>query len=289
MSPTATRSDIRFRLNAILHPTDFSDESLVAFHHALVLSRAATARLDLLHAEPDNTEVSVTTFPGVVDTLVRWKVVGANPDATALRAAGVRARRMMAPGREPADAIVAEMADARSDLVVLATHGRSGLAKMLQPSVTEAVVRLAQVPVLVIPPGVRGFVDPENGKVSLRRILVAVAPKPAPDVALHVAISLGRELGLDGVTLSTLFVGAVGDAPGLDVHLPESWVYHSMNRGSQIVKGIVETATDWAADLLVITSAGHDSLADDLRGSTAERLLRTASCPVLIVPSSLPS
>lgn len=289
MSTTPLAPVYRYRLNAVLHPTDFTDEALVAFHHALMLATAAKARLDLLHAEPDNTEISLTTFPHVGETMSRWKLVGPHPDEVALRGAGVRARRMVAPGREPADAILAEVVDARSDLLVLATHGRTGVARLLQPSVTEAVTRLAGIPTLVIPPGVSGFVDPRDGLVTLRRILVPVAHTPSPDLALHLAMTLGSLLALENVTLSTLYMGGDGDAPKLDVALPATWTHHPWTHPSGVVPGIVETARDWSADLIVMTSSGHDSMLDDLRGSTAERVLRGAPCPVLVVPGTLPS
>jgi nucleotide-binding universal stress UspA family protein len=51
-----------------------------------------------------------------------------------------------------------------------------------------------------------------------------------------------------------------------------------------VVETIVETAADWQADLIGMPTAGHDGFLDALRGSTTERVLRQAPCPLLAVP-----
>ena len=51
------------------------------------------------------------------------------------------------------------------------------------------------------------------------------------------------------------------------------------------VDEIVAAASEWAADLIVMTTQAHTGVLDALRGSTTERILRRASCPVLAVPA----
>ncbi len=51
-----------------------------------------------------------------------------------------------------------------------------------------------------------------------------------------------------------------------------------------VVGAIVAAATDWHADLIGMPTAGHHGFLDALRGSTTERVLRQAPCPVLTVP-----
>jgi nucleotide-binding universal stress UspA family protein len=51
------------------------------------------------------------------------------------------------------------------------------------------------------------------------------------------------------------------------------------------VDEIVAAADTWAADLIVMATAGHSGVLDALRGSTTERVLRRARCPVLAVPA----
>jgi len=74
-------------------------------------------------------------------------------DRVAVGAAAVVARLV----REgpPADEIIAAAAEQQVDLIAMSTHGRTGLGHLLLGSVAEAVIRRAQVPVLIVPPGAR--------------------------------------------------------------------------------------------------------------------------------------
>lgn len=59
-------------IDTILHPTDFSQASLVAFHHALKAALIAQAQLTLLHVATGESG-ELMDFPGVRDTLARWR------------------------------------------------------------------------------------------------------------------------------------------------------------------------------------------------------------------------
>jgi nucleotide-binding universal stress UspA family protein len=69
---------------------------------------------------------------------------------------------------EPAEAIVNLATELRTDLVVLGTHGRSGLERLLLGSVAEAVVRRAPCPILVVPPLRTGYDEPASAAVAKR-------------------------------------------------------------------------------------------------------------------------
>ena len=58
-------------IQSVLHPTDFSEGSLVAFHHALKTAMLARSRLTLLHVSDDK-DLEWSDFPGVRETLERW-------------------------------------------------------------------------------------------------------------------------------------------------------------------------------------------------------------------------
>jgi len=66
---------------------------------------------------------------------------------------------------------------------------------------------------------------------------------------------------------------------------PDACRWELNARPGDPVDEIVATATAWAADLIVMTTQGHAGVLDALRGSTTERILRRASCPVLAVPA----
>jgi nucleotide-binding universal stress UspA family protein len=57
-------------------------------------------------------------------------------------------------------------------------------------------------------------------------------------------------------------------------------------RQGDVVKTIIDAAKDWPADLIGMATAGHRNVLDMVRGSTTERVLRQAPCPVLAVPDA---
>ena len=114
------------------------------------------------------------------------------------------------------DGVLAEDGTERkADLVVLATHGRDGVAHWLQGSVAEAVFRRSAIPTLFIAPGARGFVDQVSGDVQLKRVLVPVDFSPPPGRAIAAIHRFGRLLTGASVAVDLLHVGEV--APRLRV------------------------------------------------------------------------
>jgi nucleotide-binding universal stress UspA family protein len=140
----------------ILCPIDFSDASRAALETAADLARRFGATLTLLHAYP----VPGYTFPDgsfvasskMLDELAdqarrhleEWKAI-----ADTLGLAGVEA--VTAVG-EPAHEIVTWAREKGADLVVVGTHGRTGLTHALMGSVAERVVRRSPCPVLTVRP-----------------------------------------------------------------------------------------------------------------------------------------
>lgn len=268
----------------ILVPTDFSDDAELAFAHALRLALALEAQLDILHVEPGNVESDWHWAPRVLDTLKRWGHREAEVSATGVAAYGIRVRRTMASGVAADAAILEEIAASHADLVVLATHGRAGLERWLQPSVSEAVLRRRPVPVLLIPAGSKGFVDLASGEASLHRVLVPIDETPNPAPAFDGAIAFLRGLAGGEAQLATLHVGTGN--PHVDLlEAPPGWDVFHWNASGPVVDGILGVASTWHPDLIVAVTEGRRGFLDALRGSTVERLVAAAATPVLVVPA----
>lgn len=274
------------RIRNILVPTDFSDASVVAFDHALKLAVAFRAELDVFHVEPKNDTSDWHWAPGVVETLVRWGELpnGASPDD--LAKLGVRARRTMSSGVAADEAIFREVADSHADLVVLSTHGRSGLARWLQPSVAAPVATKGAALVLLLPPGVDGFVRHNTGLAALARVLLPIDHRPHPAPGYDAAVLLTKAFAGEQVEVATIHVGGDG-LPETDLlRVPENWKVHHWIEDGVVVDRVIARADAWKPDLLVVVTEGRRNWLDALRGSTVERLLaRGPRCPVLIVPS----
>jgi nucleotide-binding universal stress UspA family protein len=141
----------------IVHATDFSSASRPAMAKALALARQNRAALWIVHALPPLIMAAATDVAylpaGTYEALDRGARQDARKrlDALARRAkqAGVRATPLVLDGT-PAEQIPRLARRVRADLLVLGTHGRSGLPKAFLGSVAERVVRLAPCPVLTV-------------------------------------------------------------------------------------------------------------------------------------------
>lgn len=145
-------------IKRILVPTDFSAASRQALDYAVELGRQQKADIVILHAvEPINFAVTGGTYGVGFDANTIYKELERSARAQLKRLADdlrkrrVRARTMHAVGT-PHTVIVDGAKQLKADLIVMSTHGRSGLAHVFLGSVAERVVRSASCPVLTMHP-----------------------------------------------------------------------------------------------------------------------------------------
>lgn len=274
-------------IRSVLNAVDFTASGELAFAHALKIALAGRTRLYLLHAAPDGgDEVDWSAFPGVRRTLARW---GALPEGSAMshvdNRLGIQVAKVSATDRDPVRAIVRFVYDHKNDLIVLATHGRDGLSRWLHGAVAEPAAREADTPTLFLPPAARGFVDPDNGALQLRNVLVPIDHRPRPQAAVREAARLCRTLALSEVALHLVYVGEQRAMPALEVETAAPFAVTREARAGEVVNEILAAATACQADLIAMATAGRHGILDALRGSTTERVLRHAPCPVLAVPA----
>lgn len=147
------------RVSRILVPTDFSEESAAALGWAGTLQQAFGAELILLHVidtaaltpivPPLGPVPGAGTDPQVVAEVVAQVRQQADDQIARVAAEFSRARTLIVDG-SPGATIVEVAASQRADLIVMGTHGRSGLARVIFGSVAEHVVRHSGVPVLTV-------------------------------------------------------------------------------------------------------------------------------------------
>lgn len=141
----------------ILHATDFSSASRPAFAKAIALARQNQAPLSIAHALPPPLIPIGGDFgyvpPKTYEAIDQGARQHARAQLTALvgraKKAGVRATAILLDGA-PHEQIPRAVRRARADLLVIGTHGRTGLTKILLGSVAERVLRLAPCPVLTV-------------------------------------------------------------------------------------------------------------------------------------------
>jgi nucleotide-binding universal stress UspA family protein len=143
------------RIRRILHPTDFSPASRPAFNEALEMAKATDAQLLVVHVLPPVPVVPEAYMnPDVWDQLHRGqRAVGErqlNRLLARAKAAGVRASSLLVDVGVTHEQIVRAAKRQRADLIVMGTHGRTGLTRALLGSVAARVIATAKCPVLTV-------------------------------------------------------------------------------------------------------------------------------------------
>jgi nucleotide-binding universal stress UspA family protein len=135
-------------IRTILHPTDFSDRSAYAFRLACALARDTGARLLVLHVALPPLVVYGEGYVPVEPESVRRELEELL-HAVRPRSPAVHVEHWLRDG-DPAAEILHAADESKCDVIVLGTHGRTGLARLLMGSVAEQVVRQARCPVLTV-------------------------------------------------------------------------------------------------------------------------------------------
>jgi len=151
------------QINSILVAFDFSDTSKSALTYGRNLARAFGGRLHVLHVADVIATSAAQFYPeGPGDPEARATFLATNQLREVLAGEGANdSQPAVCVAPDPAIEIVAYAKDAHTDLIVIGTHGRTGVSRFLMGSVAEHVVRTAPCPVLVVRPSEHDFVVPD--------------------------------------------------------------------------------------------------------------------------------
>ena len=289
----------------ILCPVDFSDASRGALRHARVLAEHFGSRLLVLAVEdpllteaidlgtghiwdPDDTRAELTRF-------VR-QTLGETP----LHASAIE--YVVAVGK-PARRILEVAEEQHCDLIVMSTHGLTGVRKMFFGSTTERVLRETRIPVLATPPITEGPHSVAEIKQQIGRVLVPVDLSPASLHQLQIARAVSEALAVP--MLATYVVEPVRSPLAARLHLSGiemerrtraedalgellATVPRGLHPEALIAYGdpaeeIAKVARDRRAGLIVIGLHGSPMLGPRM-GSVTYRVLCLADALVLALP-----
>jgi nucleotide-binding universal stress UspA family protein len=135
-------------IRVILHPTDFSENSVYAFRLACSLARDYGARLVVLHVAEPPVIVPVDGMAAIPVPIDREQLL-IQLRSWQARETNVRVEHRLAEG-DPAAAIVRNAAELGCDVILMGTHGRTGVGRLLMGSVAEQVLRRAPCPVVTV-------------------------------------------------------------------------------------------------------------------------------------------
>jgi nucleotide-binding universal stress UspA family protein len=296
------------RLQRILVGVDFSPESEAAVAQAAQLARQRSARLMLAHVMPLPGEVvEDSTYDPIFRAQVASQELGAlhrtqSADllqdlASRCEALGIEVESVLVDDN-PSDGLARVADEMGADLLVVGTHGRTGLKRFLLGSVAERAVRLAKVHALVA----RGDSDDRG----YRRILVASDFSTSSNAALEMALAIAPEhASIEVVHCWETPVAPTGIPidPGRDdlkravaesgerllagrPELRKRVKFVSIE--SSPAEGLRRRAEEEGCDLIVTGSHGRRGVRRWLLGSVTETIIRHAPCSVLVVHAPEP-
>lgn len=297
-------------LGRILLATDFSACARRALDYARFLAEASAARLEILHVlefppgmDPDYA-VNVLYLERLrkeidqqLEDLVREAARGGIA-VTARQAVGIASQKI----NEAAQA-------SEVDLVVLGTHGRTGLAHILLGSTAERVIRTAPCPVLTVRIPRTNGEAPDRASAAPIAMQSVLAPVDFSDCsleALEYAVALAQPFKASVTILHVLEPVSFGldfTLGHVEAHRTSRAVWESRLpelagalqargipaktalRGALPAESILDCAKEIGADVIVMGTHGRRGLSHLVSGSVAEAVLRKAECPVLAVKS----
>jgi nucleotide-binding universal stress UspA family protein len=269
-------------VESVFHPSDFSLASENAFAHALAFALIRETEFTILHT--GDSELNWRQFPSVRTTLERWGVLEpGSPRSAVFDQLAMRVKKVTLKSRSPLNAMLHYLDEHPMDLIVLATEGRSGLPRWLQPSLAERIAERSGTKTLFVPEKSRGFVSQQHGALAIRRILVPVNKQPSPRQALTYSARIAEALN----TPIEIILAHVGEP----IQLPDSLLpqvpgceWKQENRQGEVVDELIKAAREHDVDLIMMTTSGHQGMLDALRGSVTQRVLRQSPCPLLAIP-----
>jgi len=273
----------------ILYATDFSTYSNAALPYALAIAHQYQAGLLAVHVLAPSSYLlfaSPESWPAILDTEEEKQQINAEHLEAQLR--GVRHEVIIAAGEIP-DVIFRLSRERQSDLIVLGTHGRTGLPKLLMGSVAEKIFRNASLPVMTVGPNV----NPHSRAVAeVNRVVFATDFSRESVAALPHAISIAQE---HQAQLSLLHIAAetVAGPEQLQLRLrelvpvtPGLFDPKCVLRVGSIGEQILRFAEEDQADLIVLgIHAPHRHMTSlaHLAPTPLQQIVANASCPVVTV------
>lgn len=284
-----------FVVTSILAPTDLSDSSLPALRYARLLADRFAAKLTVMYSDP-------IVYPVEVAGPANGLYVSTTPEHERSLVAEVERHARAVMGHRPYDvdvtighpvpSILVAAQKRHADLIVMGTHLRHGWRRALLGSVSEGVLHGSDRPVLTVATA-DGHV--RNTPYAITNIVCPVNFTDVARESLHVAARFADAFGARLTIVHVVEPDQVTD-PHADEERVRRWIGPELQQISSyrevVVRGgpadrVLDSADDAGADLLVV-GAQHKLFRDaTVVGTTTERLIRFASCPVLVVPRTV--
>lgn len=285
-------------VDRILFATDGSDCAEQARGHAVQLAKRFEASLHIVHVE--ERDADLTEVIDVRESDVLADLHERNDGPPPMAEPRMQTRTVVHPSA--AGGILSYAVEHDAQLIVLGTHGRRGVRRLVLGSVAEEVVRKAPCPVCTVG---RGATAPESLQGGILLVPVDFSDHQVRLEAHARELAKGFDMTL--VLCHVVELQGLPDVYGVNAQPPEPGVLEERttevmeNRADTLREGgvearvevrtgdpsteIVDAADDLGANLLAIATHGRSGIDRMLMGSVAETVLRRAPCPVFTVKS----
>jgi nucleotide-binding universal stress UspA family protein len=280
----------------VVCPVDFFPASEAALSYAISLARNYDAGLHILHVIPPVSSVfgSEKHTAELVKKTHEDSQIRLAAMAQSVKGSGVEASFEVRFG-EIDQEIVNGIDEQGADLIVAGTHGRRGVQHWLMGSVCERLLRRVSVPILTVANAKKTDV----GKI--KRILVATDLSDTSSEVAAWASSIAEKYG-SNITVLHVTDFVMGGVPhlyrdavlqGINAEMKQLLPVPTQNLNIDIetrvefgipFRVVLAVAEQEKIDLIVLGTHGKSALERTLLGSTAERIVRGASCPILAIP-----
>ncbi len=297
---------MRVQFQHILCATDFSEHANRTIPYGVAIAREFGAKLFVAHV----VDLSAVAIYGEfqLDPVGQQERIARQARELLQRTPGLQdvAWEPLIRFGHPASEIARLVQEKDLDLVIAATRGHSGLKRLILGSVTQRLIRTLSCPVLAVQSPPEGLIDPERGGIRLQRLLVGIDFSADSENALRYGLSLAQEFEAEvhmlhvmeppvypefltpsEQTQDLLQVDVVKEK--LEALVPQEarlWCTPRVTvlRG-QPYEELVAYAVAHEMDMIVLGVRGHGLVKSLLLGSTTDRVVRRAPCPVLAVGS----
>lgn len=314
----ANRGVRKVSIERILIPLDGSGIAAGVLPVAGDLARRLNARIDLLAViDPESTELPSylqfgETSAGELKFVeeVRLERVRTATEylisvASSLRKDGLEVSAETAVG-DPARKIVAKAKRDHTDVIAMATHGRSAIGRALLGSVTDKVVHSSATPMLIVRPTEGGPAEP------ISNLIVGLDGSKVAEATLEPARYLAASLGIPTLLLRATALAARVAASGGEHYLAPATLYgdtdakakeylETVAAGQMPLEVAVKTrvgpgtaydeirsaAAKHPGSLIILATRGRSGLTRWVLGSVTDRIIRSSDSPVLVIPPSI--
>jgi len=280
----------RFAPRRILCPIDFSEYSAAALRAAGNLARLFGSEVRVLHAQRLEAPLYFTSAQLLaLKTQLKRGLRSAQKfveDFASPLLPGEVAWTAHVVERDPVTAILDMHKQWRADLLVMGTHGRTGLTRIRLGSVMESVFRQVRGPILTVGPKAA-----QLPLASVRRVLSPIDLSPTAQEHFQYSVDLAERAGAEVVAVHVLERPSE-EGSGRSLKNLCEWIspearahctVHEVVKEGKPAEAIIAEAKASRADVIVLGARPQSYFGELVFGSTTEVVIRAAPCPVLTI------